>query len=221
MLEQLTAADLGNEAFPWLSAQAIEVAGAPVRALRVNYVGELGWELHHPIEYQLGLYDALMKAGETLGIRNFGLRAMDSLRMEKAYPMWGHELTCENTPIEGGLSFFVKTEERRFTGRDALEAQRQAGTARRLAYLEIDALDADAFVFEPVLADGKVVGTVSSGAYGHTSGKSLAFAYVDTAWTTPGTELEVVILGEPRKARVLKGAVVDPQNRRPRGEYDS
>jgi len=221
VLSQLTAADLGNDAFPWLSAQAIEVAGAPVRALRVNYVGELGWELHHPIEYQLGLYNALMEAGQDAGIRNFGLRAMDSLRMEKAYPMWGHELTCENTPIEGGLSFFVKTEGRSFTGRDALDAQRREGTARRLAYLEIDALDADAFVFEPVLAEGEVVGTVSSGAWGHTTGKSLAFAYVDTDWTTPGTELQVVILGEPRTARVLKGAVLDPQNRRPRGDYDS
>nr|WP_067285651.1 FAD-dependent oxidoreductase [Marinobacterium profundum] len=220
LLAKLTSADLGNEAFPWLNARDIEVAGAPVRALRVNYVGERGWELHHPIEYQLGLYDALMEAGSEFGIRNFGLRAMDSLRLEKAYPMWGHELTCENTPIEAGLEFFVKTEGRSFTGRDALAGQRIEGTGVRLAYLEIDARDADAFTFEPVLADGKVVGAVSSGAYAHTLGKSLAFAYLKIAQTVPGTELEVLILGERCAARVIDAPAFDPKNRRPRGFYE-
>ncbi|MBS7726275.1 aminomethyl transferase family protein [Pseudomonas lalucatii] len=115
------------------------MAGAPVRALRVNYVGELGWELHHPIEYQLGLYDALVEAGAEFGMRNFGTRAMDSLRLEKAYPMWGHELTCENTPLEAKLGFFVKTDARDFVGREALVQQREQGVKVQLAYLEVDA----------------------------------------------------------------------------------
>lgn len=220
VLRKLTSSDLGNEAFPWLSAQEISVAGAPVRALRVNYVGELGWELHHPIEFQLGLYDALVEAGAEFGMRNFGTRAMDSLRLEKAYPMWGHELTCENTPLEAKLGFFVKTDERNFVGREALQQQREQGVKVQLAYLEVDAEGADAFNFEPVLAGDKVVGVVSSGGYGHCVQKSLAFAYVQADQAAVGTELSVLILGQCRAARVIKAPAFDPQNQRPRGNYE-
>ncbi|MBS7690632.1 aminomethyl transferase family protein [Pseudomonas lalucatii] len=196
------------------------MAGAPVRALRVNYVGELGWELHHPIEYQLGLYDALVEAGAEFGMRNFGTRAMDSLRLEKAYPMWGHELTCENTPLEAKLGFFVKTDARDFVGREALVQQREQGVKVQLAYLEVDAEGADAFNFEPVLAGDKVVGVVSSGGYGHCVQKSLAFAYVQADQAAVGTALSVLILGQRRAARVIKAPAFDPQNLRPRGNYE-
>ena len=107
---------LDNAHFPWFSGQEIQVAGIAVRALRMNFVGELGWELHHPIEHQLALYDALMQAGSEWNIGDFGMRAMDSMRLEKGYPMWGHDLNIEYTVLESNLKFFVKLKDRRVPG---------------------------------------------------------------------------------------------------------
>ncbi len=216
VLARLTDADLANAAFPWLSAREIVVGYAPVRALRVNFVGELGWELHHAIEYQLGLYDALMAAGAREGIVNFGLRAMDSLRLEKAYRVWGADINTEVTPLEAGLGRFVAFDKGDFVGREALRAQQHAGVRKRLVTLDIAALDADCHGNEAVHAGGLVVGITTSGGYAHWVGKSLAVAYVDAEVAAPGTRLEAEILGERRPAVVAAEPLFDPENLRPR-----
>ena len=213
VLAKLTDADLGNAAFPWLNAREIEVAGVPTRALRISYVGELGWELHHPSAYLEALYDAVLAAGAEHGIADFGLYAMNALRLEKAYKAWGAELTTEITPIEAGLERFVKRD-RPFIGKDAVAARAGQNIATRLVYLAVDAKDADAHGNEPVYADGRVVGLTTSGAYGHTVGQSLAFAYVEPDHAAPGAELEVAILGHRRRVRVLDEALYDPRNER-------
>jgi len=215
LLATLTSADLGNDAFPWLTGREIEVAGIPVRALRVNYVGELGWELHVRMDGAVALYDAVWAAGEPLGIADFGLYAMNSLRMEKAYPGWGVELTNEVTPVEAGMERFVKLDHE-FTGRDAVVAARERGASTHLVYLEVDASDSDVAGGEPVFADGRAIGVTTSGGFGHATGRSLGFAYVDHGHETPGSRLEVELIGQRLSATVLPAAVHDPENRRPR-----
>ncbi len=213
LLAPLTPADLGNDAFPWLTGHEIEVAGIPVLALRVNYVGELGWELHVRMDGVVALYDAVWAAGEPLGIADFGLYAMNSLRMEKAYPGWGVELTNEMTPVEAGMMRFVKLDHE-FTGRAAVIAARERGASTHLVYLEVGAADSDVAGGEPVFADGRAIGVTTSGGFGHATGKSLAFAYVDHGYEMPGTRLEVELIGDRLPATVLPAAVHDPENRR-------
>ena len=151
----------------------------PVLALRINFVGELGWELHHPVEYQIALYEALRGAGRDLGLVDFGLRAMDSLRLEKAYRSWGADINTEVTPLEAGLERFVAFDKGDFVGRAALLEQRRAGLRKRLATLEVDATDADCWGSEAVWAGDRVVGITTSGGYAHWLGLSLAVAYLD------------------------------------------
>jgi dimethylglycine dehydrogenase len=215
LLAKLTKADLGNAAFPWLTGREIEVAGIGVRALRVNYVGELGWELHVPMADVVALYDAVWAAGEAFGIADFGLYAMNSLRMEKAYPGWGAELTNEITPVEAGMMRFVKLDHD-FRGRDAVVAAMERGASTHLVCLEIAATDFDAAGGEPVFAGDRAIGVTTSGAFGHATGKSLAFAYVDSGFEAAGTSLEVELLGTRCPAVVLGGAIYDPENLRPR-----
>jgi dimethylglycine dehydrogenase len=217
VLARVTDADLSNEAFPWLSARQILAGSAPVRALRINFVGELGWELHHPIEYQVGLYEALKAAGEDVGLVDFGLRAMDSLRLEKAYRAWGADINTEVTPLEAGLDRFVAFGKGDFIGHEALLRQRRDGVRKRLATLAVEALDADCWGNEAVWAGDRIGGITTSGGYAHWLGQSLAVAYVDAELTKPGTPLAVEILGERRPARVLAEPPFDPENRRPRG----
>jgi dimethylglycine dehydrogenase len=216
ILSRITDADLSSAAFPWFSAREIRVGSAPVRALRINFVGELGWELHHPIEYQVGLFETLRGAGEDVGLVDFGLRAMDSLRLEKAYRAWGADINTEVTPLEAGLERFVALDKGDFVGRDALLRQQRAGVRKRLATLDVDALDADCWGNEAVWAGDRVVGITTSGGYGHWLGRSLAVAYVDAELTTPGTRLAVEILGDRRPAAVLSEPPFDPENHRPR-----
>ena len=159
------------------------------------------------------LYDAVWAAGEPLGIADFGLYAMNSLRMEKAYPGWGVELTNEITPVEAGMMRFVKLDHE-FTGRDAVVAARERGASTHLVYLEVGAADSDVAGGEPVFADGRAIGVTTSGGFGHATGKSLGFAYVDHGYEQPGTRLEVELIGERLPATVLPAAVQDPENRR-------
>ncbi len=213
LLATLTDVDLESAAFPWLTGREMEVAGIPVRALRVNYVGELGWELHVRMEHVVALYDAVWAAGEPFGIADFGLYAMNSLRMEKAYPGWGVELTNEITPVEAGMMRFVKLDHE-FTGRDAVVAARERGASTHLVYLEVGEADSDVAGGEPVFADGRAIGVTTSGGYGHATGKSLGFAYVDHGFETPGTRLEVELIGVRLPATVLPAPIYDPENRR-------
>lgn len=216
VLRTLTDADLGNATYPWLSAREIEVAGVPTRALRVSYVGELGWELHHPIAAMPTLYDALMRAGAAYGIANFGTYAVNALRMEKAFRAWGSELTTEITPLEADLERLVRLDKGEFIGRDALLAQKRDGLRWKLVYLAVDAEDADPIGNEPVYDSDRLVGISTGGAYGHTVKQTLAFAYVEPAYAAPGRLLRVLILGERRSARVLSEPAYDPGHQRVR-----
>ena len=215
LLAKLTDADLSNASFPWLTGRQIEIAGVPCRALRVNYVGELGWELHHPMDRMPGLYAAICKAGAEYDIADFGVYAVNSLRMEKCYRGMGGDLTNEISPIEAGLERFVNMKKGDFVGREALERIEKKGVALKLVYLEVDALDADCLGGEPIHANGRVVGVTTSGGFGHRIQKSLAFAYVEPAFTRVGTELEVEVLENHREATVLESEpAYDPANER-------
>lgn len=222
VMARLTDADLGNDAFPWLSARQITVAGVEgVRALRVSFTGELGWELHMPVDALGTVYDALWEAGEESGIADVGNHALDSLRMEKSYPI-SRELTHDVDADEAGLSRFVKPDKGDFVGRAALlgrRAQADSGAMPRrwrLAYLAYDSPDADAHAGDGVYADGRAVGLVTSGAYGFSVGKGLAFAYLSPEHAEAGTRLEMRVVGDMRPARVLTEAAYDPQSTRQR-----
>jgi dimethylglycine dehydrogenase len=214
LLSTLTGADLANAAFPWLTGGEIEVAGVPLRALRVNYVGELGWELHCPMDRLAGLYEAVWEAGEAFGIANFGVYAVNSLRMEKAYKGWGAELTNEITMVEADMERFVAYDKEDFVGKAATLRVKQAGIATQAVYVEVAPGDSDVHGGEPVLGDGRVVGVTTSGGHGHHTGRSLGFAYVEPALAAPGTAFEIDLLGAPRAATVLAGPVYDPDNAR-------
>ena len=214
VLAKLTDADLGNNAFPWLTGREIAVAGMPTRAIRVSYAGELGWELHHPMARMEALYDALMMAGEEFGVANFGAYALNSLRIEKGYRGWGAELTNELTMIEADMERFVKLDKDDFVGREALVRRKEEGIATRLVYLTVDAVDAECMGNEPVFAGGRMIGVTTSGGYGHAVGKSIAFAYVEPEFATPGTRLESQILGETRRMTIVAEPLYDPGNER-------
>lgn len=191
------------------------MAGVALRALRVNYVGELGWELHVAMDAVSKVYAALWEVGAKLGLADFGLYAMNSLRLEKAYAGWGAELTSEITPAEAGLDRFVKLD-KDFVGKAALERVQAAGVQGKLAYVEMDATSADVFGGEAVWSGATLAGVATSGGYGHHTGKSLAFVYVLPAYARAGCPLEIELLGERRTARVLGAPVYDPENARSR-----
>ncbi len=213
ILSQVTDADLSNAAFPWLSARFIDIGMAPVRAMRVNFVGDLGWELHHPIAYQNHIFDALVAAGEAHGLGMCGMRAMDSLRIEKSYRMWGQDLTRDYTPLEAGLGRFVKLDKGEFVGRDALLRQQEAGVPHEFVTLEVHGVnDADALGNEPLYRDGKMIGRATAGAYGHHVGKSLAIGYVNAGAGGLGNGLEIEILGARYAASVIDESPYDSKN---------
>lgn len=216
VLARLTDSPLDNEHFPWLTGQVIEVGLAlDVYALRVNFIGELGWELHFPIEYANGLFDAIFAAGEEFGVGMVGMRAMESLRIEKSYRMWGSDLTRDYTPFEASLDRFVRMEKGNFIGKAALAQQLAAGVPHRFVTLEIHGVtDADPLGNEPLFAKGLLVGRATAGYYGHMLGKSLALAYVKPQHAETGAEMEIEILGERKRATVLGESPFDPENRR-------
>jgi dimethylglycine dehydrogenase len=214
VLQTLTELDCSRKAFRFFRCRDLKVGMAPVRALRVSYVGELGYELHHPIEYQRYLYDLLMEAGAPFQIVDWGYRALDSMRLEKAYRLWGVDMSADWTPLEAGMERFVAFEKGDFIGRDALLRQRERGLERALACLVVEAADADPHGYEPVLADNESIGYVAAGGYGHTVQKTIALAYLPTAYIEPGTQLEVKILGERRSAQVVEAPLYDAKNER-------
>ena len=213
VLNRLTETDLGNDTFPWMRGKEIEVAGVPTRALRVSYVGELGWELHHPIERMVTLYDALMEAGAEYGIANFGTYAVNAMRMEKGYRAWGSELTTEITPIEAGLHRFVKLD-KKFIGRSVVQSRKDNGVDLQLVYVTVDTDNADPLGNEPVYDGERIIGISTSGAYGYTVQRTIAFAYVESKYAAIGTEFDVAVLGDRRSAVVIDEPIYDPQNER-------
>ena len=213
-------AALDNGGFPWLAAREIRIAGKPMWAFRMSYAGELGWEIHGPRDDMAAVYDALWSAGEAHGIADYGSFAMNALRMEKMFKGAG-ELTNEVTLPEADVMRFVKLDKGDFLGREATLASLQGELPWVCAYLSIDPDgETDGHGGEAVLLDGKVVGTTSSVAYGHAVGTILAFAYVKPQAAIPGTQLEVVIMGQPRAARVLGEPAYDPDSRRPRSDAE-
>jgi dimethylglycine dehydrogenase len=213
LLQRVSDADFSNVAFPWLTGREITVGLAPATALRVNFVGELGWELHHPIEYQNHIFDALMAAGEDLGLKPFGIRAMDAMRVEKSYRLIGTELSIEYAAYESGLERFVHPDKGDFIGRDALLAWRERGLANAFVTLEVQGVtDADALGNNPIYAHGALVGRATGGNYGFRVGKSLALAMVHPEHAGPGTALEMTILGNRHRATVIPESPYDPEN---------
>jgi dimethylglycine dehydrogenase len=184
----------------------------------VNFVGELGWELHHPIETQNVLFDLLMEAGRVLGLKPFGIRAMDSLRLEKSYRLIPRELSIEYAALESGLTRFVHLDNRDFVGRDGLLAWQRRGFKNQLVTLEVHGVtDADARGSEPVHRGAELVGRCTSGGFGWRVGKSLALAMVPPALAVTGTELDVAILGKRHRATVIPESPFDAKNERLRG----
>lgn len=218
LLAMLATDDVSDPALPWMSARRIRVGKVSVLAIRVSYVGELGWELHHPIEHLASLYELVAEAGERLGLVDFGYRALDSLRLEKGYRLWGADISPERTPIEAGLDRFVRLDKGEFVGREALMRQRAEGVRQRLACLVLEAASAIPHGGEAILtSDGRVVGYVSACEHGHVVGKTIVLSYLPSELAHPGTLLDVDVLGERRPATVVDAPLYDPGNARLKG----
>ncbi len=213
ILQPLTTGDLSNEAFPYMSARELAVAAVPCLALRVTYVGELGWELYCPADFGLALWDALWEAGRGHGLVAGGYKAIDSLRLEKGYRVWGADITPEDTPYEAGLGFAVKLDKDEFVGRDALAAA--PAPERLLRCLTLEDRRAIALGSEPVRVAGELVGRVTSGGYGYTVGRSIAYAYLPAEHAV-GTEVEVEIFGDWAGGVVANEPLFDPDGDRVR-----
>ena len=211
--------DFSDAGFPWLSGRMVDVGLAPALAVRVNFVGELGWELHHPVEYQNHIFDALMEAGKSRGLKPFGIRAMDMLRIEKSYKLIGQELSIEYAAFESGLRRFVSLEkEGGFMGREGLLQWQEKGFRWQSVTLEVGEIeDADPLGNNAIFHGGKMVGRATSGNFGPRLGKSLALAMVPPALAAAGTEVEIDILGKKHPAVVVEESPFDPQNKLLRG----
>ena len=215
VLAKVTNHELDNASFPWLSVREIEIAGHPVTAIRVSFTGELGWELHLPMDASVPVYEAIHAAGADLAITDFGLLATESMRMEKNYWAWKHDIHTEFTVLEAGLDRFVNLD-KEFRGRDAIVAQRDAGHRRVLATLEIDNDSAPAHTGDPVMVGDEIIGVITSGAYGHYTKKNIAMGYLLPEYAAPGTDFTVVIIGQPSTAVVAAEAQYDPAHAKPR-----
>ncbi len=217
VLQPLTPQDLGNEHFPYMSLREISVGAVPVRALRVTYVGELGFELYCPTEYGPTLWRALWETGEPHDMAAGGYRAIDSLRLEKGYRVWGGDVTPDETPYEGGLGFCVKLDkEGGFVGREALVEAKERGPRALLACLVLEDPRSVALGNEPVRVGGEVAGRVTTGGYGYTVGRSIAYAYLPPEHAEPGTGVEVEIFGERVAGEVAREPLLDPEGERVR-----
>ena len=214
LMQRVSKDDFSNENFKWLSAKNVDVGYAPVNAMRVNFVGELGWELHHPIEYQNHIFDKLMEAGKDLGLKPFGIRAMNSLRVEKSYKLVGTELSIEYAPYESGLDRFIHPNKGSFIGLDALNKWREKGFNNKLVTLEVhNVTDADVLGNNPIYENGSVVGRATGGDYGFRLGKSIALGMVKPTLANVGQKLKIDILGKMHEATILEDSPYDSENK--------
>jgi glycine cleavage system aminomethyltransferase T/glycine/D-amino acid oxidase-like deaminating enzyme len=216
LLRRISGDEFGNERFPFFSSRTVRIGSASVMAMRLSYVGELGWELHHDLADQSALYERIVSAGGDLGLVDFGYRALDAMRLEKGYGLWGADLTADWTPLEAGLGRFVKPGKGDFIGREALLAQLARGIERKLSCLTVDDAPAIPYVGEPVYHGDQVVSYVASGGFGPTVGTSIAFAYLPVRLSEPGTSLAVGLLGERVGATVVRTPLYDPENKKVR-----
>ena len=212
ILQPLADADLSNDAFPYMHARELTVGTVPCLAVRVTYVGELGWELYCAAELGAALWDALWESGRSRGLVAGGYKAIDSMRLEKGYRVWGADITPEDTPYEAGLGFAVKLDKGDFIGRDALHARGEP--ERLLRCLVLGDPRAVALGSEPVRVDGETVGRVTSGGYGYTVARSIAFAYVPAGCAEPGTPVEVEIFGDWVSGEIAPEPLFDPAGER-------
>jgi len=218
ILQPLAAADLSTAAFPYMRCREVAIGSVPCLALRVTYVGELGWELYCPMEYGLRLWDTLWEAGRPFGMAAGGYRAIDSLRLEKGYRVWGVDITPDVTPYQAGLGFAAKLDKGvDFIGREALMAARGRPLESTLACLVLRDPRSVVLGEEPVRVDGRIAGRVTSGGYGYTVARSIAYAYLSEADAVPGRQVEVEIFGDWVRGEVAEAPVFDPKGERVRG----
>ncbi|MDQ2942865.1 MAG: hypothetical protein M3R21_04245, partial [Candidatus Dormibacteraeota bacterium] len=210
ILQPLTPTDISNQAFPFMTAQQLAVGSVPCLALRVTYVGELGWELYCPSEFGLRLWDTVWEAGRDRGLVAGGYKAVDSLRLEKGYRVWGADIGPESDPYQAGLGFCVKLDKGEFIGRSALLKKREAPADTRLACLVLEDPRSVALGSEPVRIAGKVAGRVTSGGYGYAVERSIAYAYVPAS-AAVGTTVEVEIFGTWINGEIAKEPLYDPK----------
>jgi 4-methylaminobutanoate oxidase (formaldehyde-forming) len=218
LLSLVTSADLSNAAFPFLTARNIEIGNGTVRAVRITYVGELGWELHVPVEEASFVYERLMTAGQALELVNAGHYAINSLRLEKGYRAWGAELSTDDSPLEAGLGFAIDWT-KPFLGRDALLKQKQAPSKRRLVNFVLEDPGPMLWGSEPIYRDGQPVGYTTSGSYGHTVGGAIAMGYVNNpagvnADFIKSGRFEINVSGERFSARAYLRPPYDPERKR-------
>ena len=215
LLERVSDHDFSNEAFPWLSAQEIEIDDCRITAMRVNYVGELGWELHHELNDQNKIFDKLFENGSDLGLKPFGIRAMDSMRFEKSYRMVGTELSIEYSAFESSMDRFIQTDKENFLGKESLLAWQKKNNQSRLVTLEVDEIkDADVLGNNAVTIEGQLIGRATGGNFGYRVNKSLALAMLDIKKAEVGTRCSIDILGEIHPATVIADSPFDPKNER-------
>jgi glycine cleavage system T protein len=220
LLEKLSGEDLSNAAFPFGASREIEIGYARLRAARITYVGELGWEIYVPTEFARNVFDAIVNAGEGFGLKLAGMHAMDSCRMEKAYRSWGHDIADEDTPLEAGLMFAVKLDKNvDFIGREALLRQRESGVVKRMAQFALDDPEPLLYHNEPIWRDGRIVGRITSGAYGHHLGRAVGLGYlhddlgVDASYVKAG-RYEIEVAGVRYAATASLEALYDPKGAR-------
>jgi 4-methylaminobutanoate oxidase (formaldehyde-forming) len=195
-----------------MTCKPITVGYAPVLAIRITYVGELGWELHMPMESIEYVYDTLWESGKPYGLVNAGYRCIDSLRLEKGYRYWSGDISPEHTPYEAGLNFCVKLDKGDFIGREALLKQKENGITRRLCCLTIQAGPMMPIGKEAIREGDQVIGIVTSGGYGHTIKKPVAYGYLPVEYSRPGTRLQIEVAAKRYEATVEKEPLYDPEN---------
>ncbi len=212
LIQSVSEQDFSNAAFPYLTAQQVTIGDIPALALRVTYVGELGWEIYAPMEYGQKLWDTLWEAGQPLGVVAAGYRAIESLRLEKGYRYWSADIHSEYTPYEAGLGFAVKLSKGDFLGKTALEAGKARGLSRKLCCLLLDEPSAVALGGEPLLAGERVLGHITSAGYGYTIRQSIAYGYLPPEYALAGTRVEIQLFGKSYGATVTREPLYDPKN---------
>jgi len=214
LMQKISKTDFSNDKFKWLSAQNINIGLAPCNAMRVNFVGELGWELHHPIEYQNHIFDKLMEAGKDLNLKPYGIRAMNSLRVEKSYKLVGTELSIEYSPYESGLDRFIHPNKGDFIGLASLNQWREKGFSNKLVTMEVHGVtDADVLGNNPIYNNGSVVGRATGGDFGFRLNKSIALGMVKPDLAKVGQKLEIDILGKIHQVSIIEDSPYDPENK--------
>ncbi|MFJ5798051.1 GcvT family protein [Streptomyces decoyicus] len=214
LVQPLTRDDFSHQAFGYFKARHTYLGHVPVTAMRLSYVGELGWELYTTADMGLRLWDTLWEAGREHGVIAAGRSAFNSLRLEKGYRAWGHDMTTEHNPYEAGVGFAVRPAKGDFLGREALEGHSEETAARKLSCLTLDDPGAVVLGKEPVYVDGQPAGYVTSAAYGYTLGRGIAYAWLPAAAAAPGTSVHIEYFGEKIPATVAREPLFDPQMER-------